>query len=94
MKSLSEIAAVTVLLFATSAWAQQPTVHELLASPESTHIFFFDASLEPVLRIDSGDRVRMETATGNPRWFEALGVPRDRIPPVQRQSKFLLALTH
>ena len=42
---------------------------------------FFDASLEPVLRIESGDVVRLETATGNPRWFENAGVPRDQIPP-------------
>ena len=25
--------------------------------------------------------VRLETATGNPRWFENAGVPRDQIPP-------------
>ncbi len=55
-------------------------VHELKASPSTTHIFFFDASLEPVLRIESGDVVRLETATGNPRWFENAGVPRDQIP--------------
>lgn len=57
-----------------------PRVHELNASPSTTHIFFFDASLEPVLRIDSGDVVSLETATGNPRWFENAGVSRDRIP--------------
>ncbi len=56
-------------------------VHELKASPSTTHIFFFDASLEPVLRIESGDVVRLETATGNPRCFENAGVPRDQIPP-------------
>jgi acetamidase/formamidase len=62
--------------------AQQPgTVHELKASPSTTHIFFFDASLPPVLRIASGDVIRLETATGNPRWFENAGVPRDQIPP-------------
>ncbi len=80
MKSFGAIAPVIVFLSALSASAQQPTVHELLASPETTHIFFFDASLEPVLEIESGDRVRLETATGNPRWFEALGVPSDQIP--------------
>ena len=44
------------------------------------HRGFFDASLKPVLTIDSGDIVRLETATGNPRWFEKLGVPKDKIP--------------
>src|ERR1700752_4765287 len=55
-------------------------IHELKASPATVHRGFFDASLKPVLTIDSGDVVRLETATGNPRWFEKLGVPKDRIP--------------
>jgi acetamidase/formamidase len=57
-----------------------PKVHELKASPATVHRGFFDASLKPVLTIDSGDVVRLETATGNPRWFEKLGVPKDKIP--------------
>jgi acetamidase/formamidase len=44
------------------------------------HRNFFDASLKPVLTIDSGDIVRLETATGNPRYFEKLGVPKEKIP--------------
>ena len=35
---------------------------------------------QPVLTIDSGDIVRLETATGNPRYFESLGVPKEKIP--------------
>ena len=78
-------AAAVVLFVACSDAAQSVedavvVVHELNASPATTHIFFFDASLDPVLRIESGDVVRLETATGNPRWFENLGVPRDQIP--------------
>src|SRR5215510_4305683 len=57
-----------------------PRTHELKASPSTVHRGFFDASLKPVLTIDSGDIVRLETATGNPRWFEKLGVPKDKIP--------------
>src|ERR1700692_792599 len=41
---------------------------------------FFDASLKPVLTIDTGDIVRLWTATGNPRYFESLGVPKEKIP--------------
>ena len=75
------VVGLTVLWIVSPVSAQQPPrVHELNASPSTTHIFFFDASLEPVLRVDSGDVVRLETATGNPRWFENAGVPRDRIP--------------
>src|ERR1700752_4274295 len=70
------------LLFAPAIVRAQssPKIHELKASPATVHRGFFDASLKPVLTIDSGDVVRLETATGNPRWFEKLGVPKDRIP--------------
>src|SRR5262245_64778538 len=57
-----------------------PKTHELKASPATVHRNFFDASLKPVLTIDSGDIVQLETASGNPRWFEKLGVPKDEIP--------------
>jgi acetamidase/formamidase len=55
-------------------------VYELNASPATVHRDFFDAALKPVLTIESGDIVRLETASGNPRWYEALGVPKDKIP--------------
>src|SRR5262249_24865772 len=53
----------------------------LKASPTTVHRGFFDASLKPVLTIDSGDIIRLETVSGNPRYFEKLGVPREKIPP-------------
>src|SRR2546423_4512154 len=56
-------------------------IHELHASPITVHRGFFDASLKPVLTIDSGDIVRLWTTTGNPRYFESLGVPKEKIPP-------------
>lgn len=68
---------LAVTLFAQSA----PKVHDLKASPATVHRNFFDAALKPVLTIDSGDVVRLETATGNPRYFERLGVPKEKIPP-------------
>jgi acetamidase/formamidase len=64
---------------AATAQGQEKT-HELRASPATVHRGFFDASLKPVLTIDSGDVVRLWTATGNPRYFESLGVPREKIP--------------
>src|SRR5258706_571115 len=59
----------------------QEKFHELKASPTTVHRSFFDASLQPVLTIDSGDIVRLWTTTGNPRYFESLGVPKEKIPP-------------
>jgi acetamidase/formamidase len=74
--------ALAACLFAASASAQETgRTHDLKASPATVHRGFFDASLKPVLTVDSGDVVRLETATGNPRYFEKLGVPKDRIPP-------------
>jgi acetamidase/formamidase len=75
--------AIGVVLAASPAIAQgqsAPRVHELKASAATVHRGFFDASLKPVLTIDSGDIVRLETASGNPKWFENLGVPREKIP--------------
>ena len=55
------IAYLTVSCAAPLVSARQPgRIHELKASPSTTHIFFFDASLAPVLRIDSGDVVQLQ----------------------------------
>src|ERR1700680_4163550 len=69
------------LFFCAAGQAQcEGKVHELRASPTTVHRGFFDASLKPVLTIDSGDIVRLWTTTGNPRYFESLGVPKEKIP--------------
>lgn len=81
MRRIAVLAGLTVLFASSFAMGQESNrVHDLRASPSTTHIFFFDASLEPVLQIASGDIVRLETATGNPRWFENAGVAREEIP--------------
>jgi acetamidase/formamidase len=65
----------------TCAAAQNPAaVYDLKATPGTVHRGFFDASLKPVLKIDSGSVIRLETSTGNPRYFEKLGVPKEKIP--------------
>ena len=58
-----------------------PKVHELRPAPDTVHRGFLDASLKPVLTIDSGDIVRVWTASGNPRYYENLGVPKEKIRP-------------
>jgi len=64
------------VIFAAPQAQCEEKIHELKASPTTVHRGFFDASLKPVLTIDSGDIVRLWTTTGNPRYFESLGVPR------------------
>src|SRR6266853_942263 len=68
------------LLLAGAAAPSAEQIHELRASPATVHRGFFDATLKPVLTIDSGDIVQLWTTTGNPRYFESLGVPKERIP--------------
>ncbi len=54
---------------------------ELKAGPGTVVWGYYAASAKPVLRIHSGDVVRMETvSTGSPARYEALGVPPDQIP--------------
>jgi len=72
--------ASAIIMCAVAAAQAQEKIHELKASPATVHRGFFDASLKPVLTIDSGDIVRLWTTTGNPRYFENLGVPKDKIP--------------
>src|SRR5437879_10094253 len=70
-----------VLVFSSALHAQtSPKIHELKATTRTVHRGFFDASLQSVLTINSGDIVKMETASGNPRYFEQLGVPKEKIP--------------
>ena len=72
---------VSALVICTAVEAQcEEKTHELRASPSTVHTSFFDASLKPVLTINSGDIVRLWTTTGNPKYFESLGVPKEKIP--------------
>jgi acetamidase/formamidase len=68
------------VIFAAAQAQCEEKIHELKSSPSTVHRDFFDASLKPVLTIDSGDIVRLWTTTGNPRYFESLGVPKEKIP--------------
>jgi acetamidase/formamidase len=65
--------------------------HALPSRPETIHWGFFDGGLAPVLTIDSGDRVVVESVSGNPEWmpppssgFEVLAELRDIHQRVKR----------
>ncbi len=68
-------------MFFVAAGVAEAKTYELHPSATTVHRSFFDAALKPVVTIDSGDIVRLWTATGNPRYFESLGVPKEKIPP-------------
>ncbi|VWX60549.1 putative amidase [Burkholderiales bacterium 8X] len=55
-----------------------PRHHHLAARPETVHWGWFDAGLEPVLTIDDGDRVTVETVSGGPANLPGEGF---QVPP-------------
>jgi acetamidase/formamidase len=74
--------ALVIAAFAGAATgAQTARTHELKLLPENVHWGYYDASIKPVLRIASGDTVRVEAmlARGLPR-LRAAGVKDDEIP--------------
>ena len=83
MRVIAVIACTGLLALPSVTTAQDsPKVHELKASPKTVHRNFLDGTLQPILTIDSGDIVRLETVSGNPRYYEKLGVPKEKIPAV------------
>ena len=81
MRRLASSICLSILLMCAAAPARsEEKVHELRASPTTVHRGFFDATLKPVLTINSGDVVKLWTVGGNPRYFEVLGVPKEKIP--------------
>jgi acetamidase/formamidase len=52
--------------------------HHLSANAETCHWGFFDAARKPVLTIDSGDRITVDTLTGSPDYIPKSGF---NVPP-------------
>ena len=79
--------ALLIVLSAAGLWgaafrsAQTARTHDLRLLPGNVHWGYYDASIRPVLRIASGDTVRVETmvARGLQR-LRAAGVTEDEIP--------------
>jgi acetamidase/formamidase len=80
MKTLL-LASVALAAGSAAAVAQGPRVHDLTLTPEHVHWGYYDAAVKPVLRIGSGDTVRVETmiARGLQR-LRAAGVKEEEIP--------------
>jgi acetamidase/formamidase len=55
-------------------------VHRLQATPSTVQRGYFAADVKPVLRVDSGDIVDVDTLlTNNPRGLEAMGLPAGEV---------------
>jgi acetamidase/formamidase len=79
---LRTIALLTaVVLVAPQALGQARQMHELRLLPQHVHWGYYDATLKPVLRIASGDTVRVETMiAGGLGRLRAAGVSEAEIP--------------
>lgn len=74
---------VLVTNLATSV-AAQTTTHTLKATAETVVVGYYDAKQAPVLRVKSGDTVRMETlGVGNPETLMRAGLPREQVEPMK-----------
>ncbi len=75
------LAGVAAVLAAATLSAQSPRTHELTLAPGNVHWGYYDAAVKPVLRVASGDTIRVETmiARGLQRLLAA-GVKDDEIP--------------
>ena len=73
--------ALVVGLSSAAPLSQTPRTHDLTLTPEHVHWGYYDPAVKPVLRIASGDTVRVETmiARGLQR-LRAAGVKEDEIP--------------
>jgi len=60
-KNLIPATATIVIFLAAGESPAQSKTHELKLTPENVHWGYYDAKLKPVLRIASGDTVRVET---------------------------------
>ena len=81
-KKLSVISAPRELkLISKSVPAQgSPATHKLAGGPKTIHWGHFSAALKPVLTVNSGDIVSIDSPHGDPAVYEAAGVPSHEIP--------------
>ena len=79
MNSRLPLALAGVLL--TAAVFTHAETHDLKLSPANIHWGYYDARLKPVLKIASGDTVRVETmVAGGLERLQLAGVPDAEIP--------------
>src|SRR5580693_9062804 len=75
-----------VLLFTiVAATALTAADHKLKASPETLAWGYYWAGAKPVLTVQSGDVVEIQTVSGNPDNLERAGLPPEQIQPELRK---------
>ena len=80
MTKVGGVAAASVLV-ATAVFSQAPQPRDLRLAPQNVHWGYYDATMTPVLRVASGDTIRVETmVAGGLGRLRAAGVPEGEIP--------------
>jgi acetamidase/formamidase len=80
MKKITVALTVISLGFAAGALAHPPKTHRLEATPATVAYGYYWADAPPVLRIDSGDIIDVDTLlTNTPTGLAKAGVPDDKI---------------
>jgi acetamidase/formamidase len=70
-----------VALLTLSVQTQQPRTHDLTLAPERIHWGYYDSRVSPVLRVRSGDRIRVETmVAGGLQRLRLAGATEAEIP--------------
>jgi acetamidase/formamidase len=81
MKKLLMLAVFGLSLGSAVVLPQSPRVHDLKLLPENVHWGYYDAAVKPVLRVASGDRVRVETmVAGGLQRLRLAGATEAEIP--------------
>jgi len=74
-------ASLLALPVAACAHSQSPRVHQLAATPATVAYGYYWSEAKPVLRVNSGDIVEVETMlTNTPTGLERIGVKPDDVP--------------
>jgi len=74
------------LLFVIAAATSLPAAeHKLKVSPDTLAWGYYWAGAKPVLTVQSGDVVEIQTVSGNPDNLERAGLPADQIQPELRK---------
>jgi acetamidase/formamidase len=63
----------------------QAAEHKLKVTPETLAWGYYWAGAKPVLTIQSGDVVEIQTVSGNPATLESAGLPADQVQPELRR---------
>src|ERR1700676_1981337 len=70
----------TLTAFLLAALQARGASYELKATPETVVVGYYWSEAKPVLKIQSGDTVKIQTATGGAARAIEAGVPKEQIP--------------